>query len=200
MKNFQQHKTDSWQSGGQLAGTPVKGNDRLSAIPLTRWRGGVAITALVLFTQSAIAQMGSTVHSPQSTVIHYSNISFNSPLFYRFKALAMVESGNCDVVRGEAGEVSRFGIMPSVWHQYTKLPLSAAKNPFTALRVTMDIMRDRCAAFENKFHRPCTDAEFYLLWHRPAYALRATSRQARLPAKVSDRMMRFENLCRKFNR
>jgi hypothetical protein len=51
MKNFQQHKAKRWQLGGQLAGTLAKATKRLSAFPLTRWRGGVAISALVfLFT------------------------------------------------------------------------------------------------------------------------------------------------------
>jgi hypothetical protein len=122
-----------------------------------------------------------------------SNISFNSPLFYRFKALSMVESGDCDTAHGQSGEVSRFGITPDNW----KLPLSAASNPFTAVNVAMAIMRDRCAAFENKFHRPTTDFEFYVLWHRPAVFL--SHRIRHLTLKERARAEQFENLCQKLH-
>ena len=121
----------------------------------------------------------------------------------RFTALSMLESGDRDTAIGRAGEVSRYQITPRLWREYTFIPGSRRRgneagscldpvNPFTALAVAIAIQRDRCAAFATRFHRPCTDQEFYLLWARPATLL--VGRVTPCAPLVRDRSQRFANL------
>jgi hypothetical protein len=100
----------------------------------------------------------------------------------RFEALSQIESGDCDVCVGRYGEVSRYQILPSVWRQYTKLPLGAATNPFTARNVAEAIMADRARGVM------WTDSLWYMVWHRPGRIFKPTAREA-------DRAQRFANLC-----
>ena len=107
----------------------------------------------------------------------------------RLAALSMIESGDSDAAVGRAREVSRFQITPAVWRQYAG-GLDPA-NPFTAWNTAAAIMHDRCKAFERRFHRPCTDAEFYILWARPALLI-GPGRP--IHAALRDRAARFVNL------
>ena len=116
-------------------------------------------------------------------------ISDDSP---RWAALSQIESGNCDACTGPDGEVSRFQILPKIWIKYSHLPLFAAQNPFTALKVANLIMADREKALLRLQKRPVNDWEFYLLWHRPAVFF--TPGTHFLSSENSDRMVRFENL------
>lgn len=113
----------------------------------------------------------------------------------RFAALSMIESGDDDRAIGKSGEVSRYQIMPAVWREYTKLPISAAGNPFTAKSVALAIMDDRYGpTYPRGWTVKCADTTWYLLWHRPA-----TVRDGRKPtAREMDRALRFANLVQKF--
>jgi hypothetical protein len=103
--------------------------------------------------------------------------------------LGQIESGNDDRAPGAAGEVSRFQILPSVWRQYTSLPLSAASNPFTALNVARAIMEDRASRILHTQLSALNPQQFYLLWHRPGRVVNPR------PLEL-DRAQRFENLIR----
>ncbi|MDE2100940.1 MAG: hypothetical protein KGL39_27080 [Patescibacteria group bacterium] len=108
----------------------------------------------------------------------------------RWEALSQIETGDNDRIVGASDEVSRFQITPHEWFTHTRLPLYAAKNPFTALNVAGLIMAERIRAFEITFHRAPTDFEFYVLWNRPG--------DIRNPQpRTRERACRFANLCQK---
>ena len=110
----------------------------------------------------------------------------------RFAALSQLETGDCDACVGAAGEISRYQITVTEWKAHTKLPESAATNPFTARQVAAQIQDERCVRFITIKHRQPTDVEWELLWNRPA-----TQLGGRNPtAKEIDRANRFNNLCR----
>ena len=103
----------------------------------------------------------------------------------RMAALSMLETGNNDRTIGRRGEVSRFQILPSVWHRYG---LGDPRNPSTAALAVQRIMAERQAAFERGHHRSATNFDFYVLWNAPA--------QAGHPGPVvTERAQRFANLC-----
>ena len=104
----------------------------------------------------------------------------------RWAALSQIESGDNDHAVGRQGEVSRFQILPAVWRRYA--PTNANwKKPADALSVAKVAMRDRCLAFERRFHRSPSDVEFYVLWNAPSQIPR--------PSKVVfQRARRFQNL------
>ena len=104
----------------------------------------------------------------------------------RWAALSQLESGDNDCAVGAAGEVSRYQMKLDLWRQYATTNADWQK-PADALKVAQELMKDRCADFEETFHRPPTDFEFYVLWNAPA--------QIRKPAKnVRERAERFCNL------
>lgn len=86
----------------------------------------------------------------------------------RWEALSMQESGDDDNAVGPAGEVSRYQILPSVWRQYTELPLSEARNPLTARAVAEAVMRDRIRHCGNPDYQP-DDFNWAILWKAPAF-------------------------------
>lgn len=71
----------------------------------------------------------------------------------RLQALALVESGNNSAAIGKAGETTRYQMMPAVRREFGTAEA---------------VLQARCTSFTARFHRPCNDVEFYLLWHRPA--------------------------------
>ncbi len=119
-------------------------------------------------------------------------LGLNCPAMDRWQALSQIESGDCDTCIGPDGEVSRFQILPSVWRQYTNLPLRAAKNPFTALNVSKAIMRDRLTTTfggqKEQVGNWISNERFYLFWHRPGRVMHPKSMEW-------DRAQRFANLC-----
>jgi len=110
----------------------------------------------------------------------------------RWSALSMIESGDNDRAIGPGGEVSRYQLKPAVWSRLAPADSNPA-DPRDALAVTQAIMRDRCAVFENRFHRPPTDFEFYVLWNAPAQLIGMNTRAA-VSQTVADRAHRFSNL------
>jgi hypothetical protein len=104
----------------------------------------------------------------------------------RWGALSQIESGDNDHAVGRQGEVSRYQILPEVWRRYAPARADWHK-PADALAIAKVAMRDRCLAFERRFHRVPTDLEFYVLWNAPSQIPR--------PSKaVSQRAHRFRNL------
>jgi hypothetical protein len=105
----------------------------------------------------------------------------------RFAALADLETGSRDdLPPGAAGEVSRFAVVPAVWRKYPRLPLSSARNPFTALNVARAVMEDRISRFAHRHGRQPTDAEWSMLWHAP--------NRSRWTPSDRDYSRRFSNL------
>jgi hypothetical protein len=104
----------------------------------------------------------------------------------RWCALSQIESGDNDRAVGAAGELSRYQIKPDLWRRYA-LPKADCLKPQDALVVARALMKQRCAEFEETFHRTPTDFEFYVLWNAPA--------QIQKPAPaVRERAERFCNL------
>jgi hypothetical protein len=111
----------------------------------------------------------------------------------RFAMLSEIESGDDDRAIGLRGEISRYQMKQAVWSAHTSLPMSAARNPFTAQSVARAVAGERCAAFAAKFHRQPNDFEFYVLWNAPACYLDGPVKI--IPKEVFDRAERFARLC-----
>lgn len=118
-------------------------------------------------------------------------------------SLAMFESGatgpeasEADRVRGGAGEISRFQILPEVWRAYSKSRDYA--NPQVAWAVAQRILDDRISDFRKATGRLPRPVELYLLWNKPGhfaskgYSVKKVASHYRLKAQ------RFENLFRHF--
>jgi hypothetical protein len=114
---------------------------------------------------------------------------------HRRLALGMIETGNRDDEIGGAGEVSRYQIMPSVWHQYSQS--LNYQNPNVSLTVAQKHWARLYAAFVKKAHREPTDFDMYVLWntHYGYYASKGFNPNRLAPA-VRDRAQRYVNLVR----
>ncbi len=107
----------------------------------------------------------------------------------RWKALAMIESGNNDRAVGAVGEISRYQIRPAIWKRYAP-PGANWRNQRTAFVVATKVMEERLGAFRESHKRAPTDFEFYVLWNAPG--------QVRKPTKVvAARAHRFCGLVRR---
>lgn len=96
-------------------------------------------------------------------------------------ALSQIESGDNDFARGRAGEVSRYQVMPYV--------LNHAQGSTVAGKV-QSIWQHRVSDYTASHQHAPSDAQLYLLWHRPARVDR--------PTKVEqERAKRFENVLHK---
>ena len=114
-------------------------------------------------------------------------------------SLAMIETGakdarrsEADRVRGSAGEVSRFQILPSVWQQYSKS--RDYENPDVAWTVAQRILLDRTKWFREETGREPSALELYLLWHKPTAFKAAGFSNSRMKALYRQRAERFANL------
>ena len=114
-------------------------------------------------------------------------------------SLAMVETGAkdarrsaADSVRGAAGEVSRFQILPSVWRQYSSS--HDYENPEVAWTVAERILTERTKWFHQETGREPTALELYLLWHKPTTFKTAGFSASRVKALYKQRAERFANL------
>jgi hypothetical protein len=106
-----------------------------------------------------------------------------------FQALSAVESGDDDNARGRDGEVSRYQILKSVWKQYGKGLSYKSEHDSTV--VAGKIMRDRIGQFSKVRGRRPTRVELYVLWNKPAHALRGEWSKL-----TNERAKRFANLMR----
>lgn len=135
----------------------------------------LTLSALVDAQPSATNQTQSQPHTPSQLLTDV-----------RLDALAQIETGVRDNPPGP--DVSRYGISRPVWMTYTSLPFSAATNQFTAKAVASRILGDRLSHFAATHGRPATDAETYILWHKPATIDHPSRKTAEIAA-------RFANLC-----
>ncbi len=105
-------------------------------------------------------------------------------------ALSQIESADRDTAIGRNGEVSRYQIMPKIWHAELKArtsPVTNPANPKLSLIVAFGIWDRRAEAFRLKHQRKPSLQELYLLWHRPARVLKPKPREL-------ERAQRFANV------
>lgn len=108
-------------------------------------------------------------------------------------ALGMIETGNDDREIGGRGEVSRYQIMPSVWHHYSDS--LNYRNPKTSLAVAKRHWATLYNGFKQQAHREPTDFDMYVLWNtRYGYYASRSFNPSRLAAAVRDRAQRYVNL------
>ena len=114
-------------------------------------------------------------------------------------SLAMFESGAtgpeasaADRVRGGAGEISRFQILPEVWRAYSKS--KDYTNPQVAWTVARRILDDRISDFQKATGRPPKPVELYLLWNKPGHFASKGYSVKRVAAHYRTKAQRFENL------
>lgn len=112
----------------------------------------------------------------------------------RMACLGEFESGNCDLARGKANEVSRYQIMPTVWHQYAARG-SNPRVPGVSRKVAGAIIRFRLGVyFGDPNFEILDDAQWYGLWNAPG---QFRCQQWFPSAAVRERAERFANLCAK---
>jgi hypothetical protein len=111
----------------------------------------------------------------------------------RLFALGAIETGNNDNEIGQAGEVSRYQIMPSVWKHYSHS--SYYDNPQVSRAVAQQHWSSLRASFRKKTGREPDNFDMYVLWNT-CYGYYASKgfHPARLDPVVRDRAQRFVNL------
>ncbi len=114
-------------------------------------------------------------------------------------SLAMFESGAtgtgrgaADLKRGGSGEVSRFQILPEVWHRYSRS--KDYDNPEVAWTVAQRILDDRTKRFRAVTQREPNALELYLLWNKPGSFETAGFAVSKVKPLYRQRAERFANL------
>jgi hypothetical protein len=111
----------------------------------------------------------------------------------RLFALGAIETGNNDNEIGQAGEVSRYQIMPSVWKHYSRS--SYYDNPQVSRAVAQQHWSSLRASFKKQTGREPDSFDMYVLWNT-CYGYYASKgfHPGRLDSAVRDRAQRFVNL------
>jgi hypothetical protein len=111
----------------------------------------------------------------------------------RLYALGAIETGNNDNEIGQAGEVSRYQIMPSVWKHYSRS--SYYDDPQISRAVAQQHWSSLYAFFKKQTGREPDNFDMYVLWNtRCGYYASKGFQPARLDPLVRDRAQRFVNL------
>ena len=111
----------------------------------------------------------------------------------RLEAISMLETGDNDSIRGDAGEVSRYQLMPRVWRQYTNSV--AYENPQVSRWVAQQHLTYLEGWFAQQAGRAPTEFEIYVLWNAgPTYYARKHFSVAAVHASIRERAERFVNL------
>ena len=113
----------------------------------------------------------------------------------RLEAISMIETGNNDAAVGDAGEVSRYQIMPRIWRQYTD------SRAYQNKQLSTWVADQYLALLENTFRtragREPSDFDRYVLWNAgPSYYERIGFSAARVHSVIRERANRFVNLRR----
>jgi hypothetical protein len=115
------------------------------------------------------------------------------------EALAEFETGTIspavsegDYAIGRAKEVSRFQILPKVWHEYSGS--RAYHHPDTAWAVAVKILNEREVTFRKATNREWDGVDIYLMWNAPGLYERAKWDRAKVSSVVLARAQRFANL------
>jgi hypothetical protein len=111
----------------------------------------------------------------------------------RLEALSMIETGDNDLVRGDAGEVSRYQLMPRVWLNYTNSV--DYQNPQVSGWVAQQHLKYLESWFRTKAGRPPSEFDLYVLWNAgPTYYFRKNLSAAAVHSSIRERATRFVNL------
>ena len=111
----------------------------------------------------------------------------------RLFALGAIETGNNDNEIGQAGEVSRYQIMPSVWKHYNHS--SYYDDPQVSRTVAQQHWSSLRASFMKKTGREPDNFDMYVLWNTCyGYYASRSFQPGRLDPAVRDRAQRFVNL------
>ena len=111
----------------------------------------------------------------------------------KLDAISMIETGNNDRAIGRAGEVSRYQILPEVWHQYSES--IAYGNREISSTVAEKHMLYLETLFRARTGRDATDFDLYVLWNAGAgYYERAGFAADRVGRVIRERAQRYFNL------
>jgi len=111
----------------------------------------------------------------------------------RLEAISMIETGDNDSVRGRAGEVSRYQLMPRVWREYTNS--TAYENSQVSAVVAQQHLDYLEGWFRQQAGRPPSEFEIYVLWNAgPTYYSRKHFSVAAVHPSIRERAERFVNL------
>jgi hypothetical protein len=120
-------------------------------------------------------------------------------------ALAQVETGAtqeglcaADRTRGKHREVSRYQVLPELWHERTSSKEYA--NPALAWMVAQAILIERVAWFRARTHRDPSTFEMYVIWNAPNHYRAVGFQPRRVWRTIADRASRFANLVEDANR
>jgi hypothetical protein len=146
------------------------------------------VSAPIIRTVPAVAPTVVAQSLPPA-VSHKPAVLDNRRLF----ALGAIETGNNDNEIGQAGEVSRYQIMPSVWKHYNHS--SYYEDPQVSRGVAQQHWSSLRAAFMKKTGREPDSFDMYVLWNT-CYGYYASKgfHPGRLDPVVRDRAQRFVNL------
>ena len=109
------------------------------------------------------------------------------------EALSLIESGDNDRAIGEAGEVSRYQILPKVWRTYTQS--RDYRSRWTAGEVARRHMATLKSSFLSETGRSPADFEVYVMWNAGLnYYRRAAFNPRRVHAVIRERAERYVNL------
>jgi hypothetical protein len=111
----------------------------------------------------------------------------------KLEAISMIETGNNDAAVGEAGEVSRYQIMPRIWRKYTSS--RAYQDKQLSAWVADQYLAALEATFRTRTGREPDDFDRYVLWNAgPVYYERIGFSAARVHPIIRERANRFVNL------
>lgn len=106
------------------------------------------------------------------------------------------EASGADRLRGGAGEISRFQILPEVWRAYSRS--RDYTNPQVAWTVAQRILDDRISDFQKATGRSPKPIELYLLWNKPGHFAAKGYSVGKVASQYRLKAQRFENLLRHF--
>jgi hypothetical protein len=109
------------------------------------------------------------------------------------EAISLIESGGNDYAVGDAGEVSRYQILPQVWRSYSRS--RDYRNSGLAAEVARRHLNTLQQAFVREAGRPPGDFEVYVLWNAGLdYYRRHGFSPRRVASVIRERAGRFVNL------
>lgn len=109
------------------------------------------------------------------------------------EALSLIESGGNDAAVGDAGEVSRYQILPKVWRTYTRS--ADYRNPWLSREVARQHLNFLLAKFQREAGRHPHDFDLYVMWNAGINYYRRLGFDARKVHRlIRERAERFSNL------
>jgi hypothetical protein len=109
------------------------------------------------------------------------------------EALSLIESGGNDAAVGEAGEVSRYQILPKVWRTYSRS--QNYRNPWLSGEVARHHLRFLMTRFQQETGRNPRDFDLYVMWNAGLTYYRKLGFDAnKVHRIIRERAERFVNL------